>query len=554
MRRSRSAGLAVLAGVGIGVIAGCAKVGSPAGGPEDKVPPRVVMSSPADSAVNVDRRTGVVIEFSKRMHKESVERALFISPYPDPYPRLDWSRGERLLALHFDEPLDSNRTYVITVGTDARDSRNNRLASAFSFAFATGPRMNSGRIVGSAWEIAMKPAVGATVGLYPIGADSSDPDPSLRYPLYTTQAGERGGFSFGYLPPGRYRVFAWRDRESDELIGPDEAVAVPARDAIIGEGETARLPGMILLPSDRRPPELVLIRPVDRTHAELRFDEPVPAESLSAEIVSPDTLAATVIPGMKPSQTVIVRTSEMVPGRSYGVRVHVADQAGNRAEYGPDTTLFDGTGLPDTTAPGVLGTELPQPVMSDTLAFLALWFDDVLGEVRLDSLDVWEDSLRVGGTWRRTGVNRLAFRPAAKLSPGRTLWRIPLGPISDLSGNRGRDTLRVVLMRVPPDSLGELTGTVTDSSATESAKIIIQARPLRGEARFETSLPGPGPWGLPNLPAGGYTLFAWHDRDEDGLWSPGGVLPFRPAERWTASDTVYVRARWTVPGGSLTFE
>jgi len=536
-------------------------VGSPTGGPEDKTPPHVVAASPSDSAVAVDRRTPVRIEFSKRMQKESVERALFISPYPDPYPRLDWSRADRLLTLTFDEPLDSNRTYVITVGTDARDAHGNRIASSSSFAFATGLHMNSGRIVGSVYDVALRPAVGAIVGIYAVTGTGDEPNPSETYPLYTSQVGEDGGFSFGYLGAGTYRIFAWKDREADEHLGPDEEVAVPVRDVILEEDGTASLPRMRLVASDRRPPELVLVRAVDRSHLELRFDEEVVTESLTVAIPAPDTLAVTVIPDLKPARTVMVRTSDMKPGRSYGIDLTAMDPAANRAHWAADTTFFDSAGLPDTTGPKVLAVELPDLILNDTLASLKLWFDDVLGAVALDSVTVLRDTVRVGGAWRQQGANRLVFRPAEALPPGRSQWRIPLDHVKDASGNRGRDTASVSLTCAPADSLGELTGTVIDTTEVRGdgrGIVTVEAHLLQGDWRVWASVPqsagaGMADWHMEAVPAGGYTLFAWRDRDEDSVWSPGSAMPFQPAERWTVGDTIYVRARWTSAGVTISF-
>lgn len=546
----------------VSLFIGCAKVGSPPGGPEDKTPPRVVFSSPPDSAVRVDRNTVVRIEFSERMQKESVERALFISPYPDPYPRLVWSRGDKTIALTFDGPLDSNRTYVITVGTDARDAHGNRIISSVTFAFSTGEQMSSGRIAGTVSDAAGKPAVGATVGLYSLEGIADGPDPSLMYPLYTSQAGADGEFSFGYLGAGTYRVFAWKDREADDLLGPDEEVAVPARDARCEEGGAERLPKMHLASSDHRPPELMLVRALDRSHVELRFDEEVVADSLNVEIVVPDTLSVHVISDAKPLRTIVVHTSDQRPGCSYGLKLVAVDQAGNRAQWDPDTTFFDSVNLPDTTAPRLLTAELPDLIISDTLAYLRLWFDDALGAVAFDSLAVVQDSIRIGGIWRQEEVNRLVFVPSEPLPSGRRRWRIPLGDIRDIAGNRARDTVTIWPTRVPPDSLGELTGTVTDTvevGRDGNGPVVIEARPLRGDWRVRTPIPGSVgranmAWRMDALPTGGYTLFAWRDRNEDGVWSPGTAFPFQPSERWAASDTVYVRARWISTGVTISFE
>ena len=558
LRRVRQLSATVL----LPLLCGCAQVGSPTGGPQDETPPRLTGSAPADSAVNVDTRTDVVLRFSERMRKESVERALFISPYPDPYPLIRWRDGDRTLRIRFDEPLDEDRTYVITVGTDATDAHGVRLASASTIAFAAGPHIDAGEIRGSVWRAergALVPAVGAAVGLYLVGAvadtapsaSERDPNPVDRHAAYQSQTGDDGAFAFAYLAPGTYRALAWTDRDNDDLLSPGELVAVPDRDVQLGQAQAASIPPMRLAPWDTEAPELFVIRALDRNHIEMRFGEPVLSDSVYLAVVTPDTLPVQVIAQPAASSTLVAHTGQQAAATSYGVVMRAVDPAGNAAEWAPDTTLFDASAAADTTRPTVVQTVLPVPLVAGRIPSLSLWLDDVLGPVALDSLHVWRDSVRVDGRWRQDGPNRLDFVPASDLPPGRQVWRIPTRAVADLSGNRGRDTVEVVLERVPPDSLGHLTGVVTDADTTAQGPIVIAARPLARAWAVHTTIPQPGTWDLPELPAGAYRLTAWRDSDGDGAWSAGRVAPFRPAERWVLSDTVQVRARWTSAGTTL---
>lgn len=149
-------------------IASCAQVGTPTGGPIDTSPPIVVSTTPVDNAVSVPRKTNVVIQFSKTMRTESVDRSLYITPYPEPYPLLRWSSDHKRVRVEFDGALDENQTYTVTLGTDALDTRGNRLEQAHTFAFSTSAEIDSGVIAGTVYEFRDRiphPCVGATVGL-----------------------------------------------------------------------------------------------------------------------------------------------------------------------------------------------------------------------------------------------------------------------------------------------------------------------------------------------------------------------------------------------------
>ena len=110
----------------------CAKVGLPSGGPVDKEAPRILSHYPAADALVVARDEVVEIAFSEAMDRERTEEALFVSP-AGPL-QLKW-RGTTRLQVAM--PLAEERTYVLTVGTGARDVRGNSLAQSFTLAFAT---------------------------------------------------------------------------------------------------------------------------------------------------------------------------------------------------------------------------------------------------------------------------------------------------------------------------------------------------------------------------------------------------------------------------------
>ena len=124
----------------------CAKEGMPPGGPEDTIPPEVVSVSPKPGSTQVNSSSRIEIIFSERMLAKITEESIFISPLPKKPLDLGW-RGKRVI-LTPQEPLLPDRTYVISVGTDAQDMRRNRLSKSHTFAFSTGKELDYGNISG----------------------------------------------------------------------------------------------------------------------------------------------------------------------------------------------------------------------------------------------------------------------------------------------------------------------------------------------------------------------------------------------------------------------
>ncbi len=516
---------------------------------------------PADSAVDADVASDVELHFSERMNTESVERSLFITPYPDPYPALRWSRGDRTLALRFDSDMLDDRTYVVTVGTDATDAHSVSMASAATIAFATGPEIDVGEIAGTVWrgeKSRLAPASAATVGLYPLPSEepqqATKVDPVLGYAAYQTQSDAEGRFAFRYLAPGLYGVVAWIDSEKDDVPGADESVAVPARHVDLAEAERATIPHMRLSTYERVAPELFMIRAIDEYRLEIRFGEAVRSDSVSLAIVGPDSIDIEAVPAPEASTTIVAQTSGLQQGVAYAVEMRAVDMSGNVALWGADTTYVDGAATSDTSGPAVVHVSVPAPLVSDSPPRLTFWLDELLGDVATDSFHVWEDSTSVAGHWQPSGANTLRFMPDDGLADGRHVWRVAMTGASDRHGNRSADTADVALNRVPPDSLGALVGHVVDTDTARVDSIVVSAHPLTGDWAVRTTIAEPGEWRIAALPAGSYRIVAWRDTDGDGEWSPGRLAPFLPPEPWAISDTVRARARWTVSGTQLTLE
>jgi uncharacterized protein (DUF2141 family) len=540
------------------IVTSCAQRGSPTGGPSDETPPQVTETFPVDSAFYVAGDTRVRIVFSEQMKRESVERSLFIAPYPDPYPLMRWSRGDKRVELDFGDPLLPDQTYVMTLGTDATDAHGTRLDHAHTFAFSTGTGIDSGLVTGSVWADEggiPNVAVAMTVGLYRLADSTSVFDPQNFYSDYQTQTGSDGEFTFGYLSPGMYRVFAWDDGDGNSLLDTRESLGIPPEDVVLTAGDsTVVIPPIRLASYDNDSPVLHLLRAVDREHVEVQFDENVASSGLEFSIVTPESLATTVVEQAKASATHIVHTPVQTAGTAYGVSIRATDPFGNAATWAPDTTLFDGITTADTSAPRADVTILPQSIIGDTAFTITLWFDDLISAVDLDSLPVLHDSVRVAGQWFRTNQNTLEFHPEQPIGGGSTTWRIPTSSIGDSAGNSRIDTLDVVVHSIPADSLGDLNGTVSDLRPEASGPVGVQAVSIGDRGTSMLSLDEPGSWRFTRLPAGRYRVIAWRDSDANGRWSAGKLDPFEPAERWVVSDTISVRPRWERAGVNLVIE
>ena len=206
----------------------CASQAPPSGGPPDRTPPEVVETLPAEDAISIAPDQHIRIQFSEQMDRRSAEQSLFLSPVPQDGLKFNW-HGQEMRAAPVGG-LRTGRTYLVSVGAGSRDESGNPMKASYDFAFSTGAHIDRGEIRGRVLPLdAGRSQV--YVVLYDLESRPADPDPGSNAPEYTTQAGADGTFRFPRLSTGRYRAFAFEDRDRDRLYTPGaDPLSVPPAD------------------------------------------------------------------------------------------------------------------------------------------------------------------------------------------------------------------------------------------------------------------------------------------------------------------------------------
>ena len=254
-------------------------MGTPPGGPEDKSGPFLVSYFPEANAINAPRRMVARLQFSEPVNRTSVEAALFLSP--DPMQRLHYRwRGQELELIYLDE-LERDRTYVISIGNQAKDLRGNPAGQTFTIAFSTGSRIDRGRIDG--WVTEQDAPQGVSIWAYPHIA-GSETDPSTTSPAYRMQPDATGHFELNYMRAGWYRVFAVLDHDHNGLWKPsEELIGIAPWDVNVTD-TTVSWVSFKLANQDTAPPALRSVKEVHVSEVQIRTTAPV--DTLTAMFVS----------------------------------------------------------------------------------------------------------------------------------------------------------------------------------------------------------------------------------------------------------------------------
>jgi uncharacterized protein (DUF2141 family) len=202
------------------LLAACASIGSPEGGPRDYTPPQVVKSSPAPGSVNFTGQK-VEITFDEIINLKDQQKKVVISPAPRTQPLIR-TVGKKV-TVEFRDPLEENTTYVIDFTNAIEDNNENNQLDGYSFAFSTGDEIDTLAVSGIVLRASdLEPMQHVIVGLH----SNLDDTAFTNIPLErVSRTNDRGKFTIRNLKPGNYHVFALNDVDGDYRMARTEDIA-----------------------------------------------------------------------------------------------------------------------------------------------------------------------------------------------------------------------------------------------------------------------------------------------------------------------------------------
>lgn len=203
------------------LLAACASIGTPDGGPYDEDPPVLVKSTPALGATGV-QQTKVTLEFDENIKLENAFEKVVVSPPQLQMPEIKYS-GKKVTVELLDS-LYPNTTYSIDFGDAIVDNNEGNPYENFAYVFSTGEQVDTLAVSGAVLNAEdLEPIKGLVVGLHSCLDDSAfNKLPFER----VSRTDSRGRFTIKGVAPGKYRVYALADANQNFLFDQkSEAVA-----------------------------------------------------------------------------------------------------------------------------------------------------------------------------------------------------------------------------------------------------------------------------------------------------------------------------------------
>ncbi len=211
----------------LAAMAACASSAVPPGGPEDKLPPKLVKVSPDTNSVNV-RDKVVQFYFDETINDrgtgaQELDNFFLVSP-SDGAAHLSWHRSR--IDISPRRGFRPNTAYTVTMLPGLTDLHNNVMKTGATVVFSTGPVIPKLKIEGIAFDW----LAGTPVRAY---IEAVTPDSIV----YLSQSDSGGKFTIGPLSEGSYLVRAIIDQNGNRALDRSESfdtlrVTVPQAGAI----------------------------------------------------------------------------------------------------------------------------------------------------------------------------------------------------------------------------------------------------------------------------------------------------------------------------------
>ena len=547
------------------LVSGCASKGPVTGGPVDDIPPRIIETYPETLSLNVSRNVKVMLIFNENMNRGSVGTSIFISPTPKEEPQFVW-QGFKKLEIRFKDELEEEKTYVVSIGSNAMDAHKVSLDETYTLAFSTWNKIDNGSISG---KIYGKYEIEKTLIFAYLMKQTADITPDSLKPDYITQLSSEGKFRFNFLSNGKYRLFAIEDNNQNrEFNSVNDRIAIsPLPDIIISEKDTSSFISFYKFAGvDTLKPRVLTIFPLDNFQLRFRALEPLVFPTSTDSIWISDSThkdkfyPTSVYPDVKNKDIVLLHFAEQNPEMDFELYLGAfKDSSGNSMDSSSVLKSFNFSATIDSIPPKLLGVDkgfnskfiylhdrikinfseaVSEESKDSSLTIFNADNENVQYELNSVYPNVWEVYTEKG--WASNESYSL---------------HINLEEIKDLSENPAADSVWTMKFRtVNTDTFGIISGIIITEPEFD-IPLYISATKVKGRGRqISTKVSADGIFRLEDLLPGKYFLNIFADSDQNGVYSLGSLSPYLNSEMYFQSpDTVSVRSRWESSGHTIDF-
>lgn len=515
------------------VISSCATPTPPTGGPADKKGPEVEYTAPETGTTNFKGKS-FEFYFSEFINRNSVNRAITVEPDLGIDYEVSWKKMR--MTITFQEKFPDSTTVIIKLGTDISDTRNNKMGRTVTLAISTGDIIDSGRINGRVLNANTgRAAEEFTVLLY------RQPWNLQKRANYSVRTDTGGYFNFNYLAEGNYKAFVVDDRNRNKTWEPSNEIAFPFyREQIaLKRADRDTLDVIYVARKDTVAPNLQGVGLFSTQRLRLRFSENMEVRE-SAEIQifdslkTPYTTAYPLYISQNEKFVVFAQSSEpLLQDEEYNLRVEgFTDGTGNPV----DSSLFAFTGSSqeDTTKQRIIFAN-DKSGLAHNQPFVVTYAASISEPEITDSLVVIEGNVDFEN-WPEieTDRNKLIIHPQKSWIDGIDYQFLVWNPVT-----QRRTMFEPVIWDSTEYGEMELVVNNPDSNAIYHAEILNKSgKVVRSEEFSDSTM-------ISDLPPESYTLKIFEDKNHNGSWDQGKIVPYVRPERYHIQRGIRIQQGFT---------
>lgn len=532
------------------ILFGCANQLPPGGGEVDTIPPEIIETYPKDGTVNY-KENYFEFTFSEYVDKRSFREAIFISPAVDGEMEVDWTG--KTVTVSFPKGFKPNLTYVVNIGTDVVDLNNrNRMASSFNLTFSTGYEIDRRKISGKVFN---KDAEGTLIFGYIMNDDTTNY--LLSKPMYISQVGKDGKFQLNGLAAAKYRVFAVKDQIKDFIFQADQdMIGIPFQDLTLAKSDSS-FDGLnfFLFKADTTKPRLMEALMTDERHILTKFSEEPDTSSIRADnfriVDSTSSLISNILYAYKSSnkkeEIVLVPEEKLnIESQLFLMAENFSDISGNRNDS--DKVALTISDRADTTSIKIVKTDpLPNSKIDFINSRIFIYFDDAFVKEKINGAIDLSDSSgnKIPISISFTDDATLLLMPLIKLKPDNNyILKIDLNFFEDANGNKTDSVYQLKFSTLTGLEFTGLSGKIENGDST---LILVLESVSNPDKKYYHKIKSNPNFSFERIEAGNYKLWAFEDKNQDGIYDFGWFAPFRFSEKfYVYPEELTLKPRWTL--------
>uniref|UniRef100_A0A7V2ZK07 SbsA Ig-like domain-containing protein n=1 Tax=Ignavibacterium album TaxID=591197 RepID=A0A7V2ZK07_9BACT len=532
------------------ILFGCANQLPPGGGEVDTIPPEIIETYPKDGTVNY-KENYFEFTFSEYVDKRSFREAIFLSPAVDGEMEVDWTG--KTVTVSFPKGFKPNLTYVVNIGTDVVDLNNrNRMASSFNLTFSTGYEIDRRKISGKVFN---KDAEGTLIFGYIMNDDTTNY--LLSKPMYISQVGKDGKFQLNGLAAAKYRVFAVKDQIKDFIFQADQdMIGIPFQDLTLAKSDSS-FDGLnfFLFKADTTKPKLMEALMTDERHILTKFSEEPDTSSIRADnfriVDSTFSLVSNILYAYKSSnkkeEIVLVPEEKLnIESQLFLMAENFSDLSGNRNDS--DNVALTISDRADTTSIKIVKTDpLPNSKIDFINSRIFIYFDDAFVKEKINGAIDLSDSSgnKIPISISFTDDATLLLMPLIKLKPDNNyILKIDLNFFEDANGNKTDSVYQLKFSTLTGLEFTGLSGKIENGDST---LILVLESVSNPDKKYYHKIKCNPNFSFERIEAGNYKLWAFEDKNQDGIYDFGWFAPFRFSEKfYVYPEELTLKPRWTL--------